>query len=261
MSKVPSLTLWTRGPEPSGVVQVDVELSGSWTPEAVEAIEGVISTFVEAGQRGAFSAPRVAPALSRVAGLGPAVLSGDVLSVQLELFSVDRRAFQCLRHMVATVYFGRAEPRHVQVRELGAEGLLTRTSMPLVTFDNEGDAYPQPRPSASSGFRVDWPDTEPSKFRVVLVEFSGTLVRSDFVELAGPVGAWGRLVEANAFSLPEVFPDEVECVVGQTVMFDRSTAQIEVPRFIGSEAAWDCLLCLLDAFSETKRKVVLVTVE
>ena len=70
------------------------------------------------------------------------------------------------------------------------------------------------------------------------------------------------MVEANAFSLPEAFPDEVDCLAGQTVMFDRYTAQIEVPRFIGSEAAWDCLLCLLDAFSARGgRPIARVTVE
>jgi len=261
MSKVPSLTLWATAGDPAGHVRVDIELSDPWSPETVDAVEGRIAALVEAGQRGGYPAVGVPPASSRLDALGPTALSGNTLSVLLSASSVDRRAYQYLRHMVASLDFGVAEPRHIQVREVAAQGLVTRTSMSLVTFDNEGAAYPQPRPSPACGFHVAWPDTDPSKFRVVLVEFGGALSRADFAELACPVEAWGALLEANAFSLPEAFPDEVECVAGQTVMFDRCTAQIEVPRFIGSEAAWDCLLCLLDAFSEQAKKIVTVTIE
>ncbi len=261
MSKVPSLVLWAAGSDPEGDVRVDIELSNPWSSEAVVDAEGGIAAFVEAGQRGGFPAVGVPPALSTLDALGPAVLSGNVLSVPLRVSSVDRRAFQFLRHMVAGFDFGEAEPRHIHVREVLAQGVLTRTAMPLVTYDNEGSAYPQPRPPPVCGFHVAWPDTDPSKFRVVLVEFAGALARADFTELGHPVEAWGALVEANAFSLPEAFPDEVECIAGQTVMFDRHTAQIEVPRFVGSEAAWDTLLCLLDAFSEQGKQIAQVTIE
>lgn len=261
MSKVPSLTLWAARSDPEGEVRVDIELSDPWSSEAVEAAEGCFAAFVEAGLRGGYPAVGVSPALSRLDALGPAVLSGNVLSVSLRVSSVDRRAFQFFRHMVAGFDFGGAEPRHIQVREVSAQGVLTRTTMPLVTYDNEGSAYPQPRLPPVCGFHVAWPDMDPSKFRVVLVEFAVALTRADFAELAHPVEAWGALVEANAFSLPEAFPDEVECIAGQTVMFDRHTAQIEVPRFIGSEAAWDTLLCLLDAFSEQEKQVVQVSIE
>jgi len=261
MSKVPSLTLWVAGSDPAGKVRVDIELSDPWSSEAVEATEERIAAFVETGKLGGYPAAGVSPALSRLDALGPSVLGGNVLSVLLGVSSVDRRAFQFLRHMVAGFDFGGVEPRHIQVREASGQGVLTRTAMPLVTYDNEGSAYPQPRPPPSCGFQVAWPDTDPSKFRVVLVEFAGALTHANFTELALPVEAWGALVEANAFSLPEAFPDEVECIAGQTVMFDRHTAQIEVPRFIGSEAAWDTLLCLLDAFSEQGKQIAKVTIE
>lgn len=256
MSKVPSLSLW-GDIDPTGPLHLVIELSEPWTPEWIAAVEARVDAFVAAGALGAFPSSRAQPGESTLLRVGAPVANGPVLAFALEATKVDGKAYQYLRHMIASLSFGEAEPRHVHVRER-SQAAPPRITLPLVGHDNEGSAYPARPPRRS--FPVVWDDTFTSKRRRVLVEVTRPLVRADFDRLADPVGAWGRMLEANAFSLPESYPDEVDCIMGQTTLFDTVTAQIEVPRYVGSEVAWDCLANLLEAFA-VQQPIGLVFIE
>jgi hypothetical protein len=61
------------------------------------------------------------------------------------------------------------------------------------------------------------------------------LRRDDFDRLAVPIGEWKSLVEAGAFALPFDHPSQVADVVGNTILFDPFTAEIETLRYRGSD--------------------------
>lgn len=152
-------------------------------------------------------------------------------------------------------------PSHSRARTR-VSGQVTNVSMGRVDFGNEDSAYPQPRPSSERGFPVVRSDAASLEFRTVSVEFAEALADADFNALSCFVDAWGALVQANAFALPSASSDEGGAsVAGQSLMPDRSAVRVEASAPVRSQGALDCLLCLLDALSETVRRVASVRVE
>ncbi len=257
MSRLAALTLWGR-PEPEGPLSISFELSQAWPPDVVAQIELIVRAFANVGEAGGYPRGGAAAMSSKLQLVAGPRCSGAVLEFELLADAVDGRAFQFLRHMAGRVEFRGAVLRRIQVRELRAVA-LSRLDMPLVDYANEGVAYPSPPPSYV--FPVDWSELTPSKFRRVLVEAGAKLERKHFDLLREPINRWARLLEGGAFALPCGHPDVLENVMGQLALFDATTAVIEVPVYLSSEVGWECLLNLLDAFSQRTLAIARVEID
>jgi hypothetical protein len=146
----------------------------------------------------------------------------------------------------------------ILVREI-RDGIRQEVELPLPDDLNEADVYPPV--SSELSFTVEWDDTVVSKGRRCLVEFQNPPGPFHVAGIAARASMWGDILEAGGYAMPLGLPHEIESIAGSISQFDEYTVEVEVARFMASEAAWDILLNLLDSYSRSASRIVMVTVE
>lgn len=243
MAKLPSLYLG-GSLDLRGDVIITCELSEAWDQASSAAVQGVMSDFVAAGNRGAYPSVGASPKASHLAQAGRPVVQGTSVRFSLMATSVDGRACQLLRHMVSRLDLGDAYVSRIDVHPPGGG---SPRMLPVIDDDNETDAYP-PAPDPCR-FAVEWSDDGGGKRRRVVVEFGAEIGGAEIDALKEPVDCWARLLERGAFAMPLGLPDDLDNVMGQVALFDAWSAEIEVPVYKSSEVGWNVLLNLLEATS------------
>jgi hypothetical protein len=240
-------------------LELVMSLSAGKGQEAASAVTALVERFVGAGRAGGYTLPSVAADRSRLELVPGVVVGSDQLTYRLEAKYVTGLAFQILRLMVGTVPGQSWAVGTILVRE-PRPGPLNRVELPLPDDENEDDVYPEM--SVSVPIAVDWVETQFSWSRRCLVEFASPVQPNQLQAVKDRVNLWWALVEARGFVLPTDFPiEEILSTLGDVTQFDEFTIEIAVDRFHASEAAWEVLVSLLDAYSRSGVPIVNVDVE
>lgn len=212
-----------------------------------ECLAEACAVLAQAGRLGAFPLSRHgrhAPDLSASATVR---IDDRQAGVLFAASNLDPKAFQCLRNMLGEL--ARLDVLlaaiRVTVRGSGGERVVR---VPEVDTANESVAYPACVVTPVD-FEFVWADSQFSKSRRVLLEFGAEPPRDLPARLAPWLQAWYRLLEMGAFSTPFGLPFETESQRGQLSLFDRTSYEISVSRYVSSEAGFRVLANMLAHFN------------
>ena len=255
--RIPSLVLSvSSAKEASFEVALDVPTSMDQSVHA--KLEYLVDIFAKTGERGGFADPNVRPDQSQlfVAGCDSSLSSG--FFCELKARSVDIRAFQLLRAMLARLRLHGIVVTRITVTELGQdERQQVELAEPVDT--NEYTIYPEM--SSRIGFAVAGEDSDFSKSRRCLVEMRHTVEATNVLGLGDWIKPWYMLLEAGAFAMPVGLPDETTSISGAVTIFDELTIEISIDRFQASESAFFVLINMIDAYAHQFMSVVRVIVD
>jgi len=255
--RLPALILsGTTGPKVGFDIRFDVD--GGAADAACKHLEELISIFVAAAAHGGFAPVNVPPSQSKLFVVSGKPNRSDMLSYVVAADSVDLRSFQFLRSMAARLDRHGLRVRRVTVIESGykEQGL---SEAPEPTESNEDKVYPEI--SSRSQVRVPREFLGFSKARRCLVELHQPVAASHVLGMADWIKPWYLLLEKGAFSMPVGFPDETDCIRGAVTLFDDLTVEISVDRFLATEAAWNVLVNMVDAYGNLSAPVARVIIE
>jgi len=249
----PSLSLAVSG-RSMIIYEVMLDLKISDAKNAIEKIESVMLLFVLVGAHGGLSIPSARPIQSRLT-----LLPNDAnLVSKLEGYFVDSRAFQLLRNMCSRLSLQNIAIKNITVLECGLKKDLL-SPVPVPSETNESDVYPEI--SSLIEFEVLWEQSEFSKSKRCLVEFTNPVDSTILSGLNEWIRPWYQLLEEGAFAMPLGSPDETESIRGTVNIFDEYTIEISIVRFQVSECAWNVLINMLEAYCTNSFKICRVIID
>ncbi len=161
--------------------------------------------------------------------------------------NVDATAFQFLRNMLGSLVTRSARLQRIRVLVEGA-GAASVERLPVIDDLNESHAYPRTWVTPDD-FELVWADSEFSKARRVLLAFGAPPPTDVAIKLQPYVLAWFGLLERGAFCAPYGLPFETESVGDGLSVFDETSYEISIRRFVASEAGFHVLANMLGHFS------------
>lgn len=212
-----------------------------------ELLAGACDAFAAAGAFGAYAlagntrheASMAASAIVRVGERQAGVL--------FSASNTDPKAFQFLRNMLGSLLARDARLERIRVTAQGGPaGHSVR--LPFVDEHNESVAYPATAITPSV-FGLTWNDSQFSKARRVMVEFREPPAADLPARLRPCLDAWFQLLEGGAFCAPFGLPFETESIGGALTLFDETSYEISITRFVASEAGFRVLANMLGHFS------------
>lgn len=255
--RLPSLVLSTSSaPEVSFEVALDV--STPVDQSVHEKLVSLVGLLAQVGEHGGFAGSGVSPSQSQMfVAPGDSAVSGG-FSCGLMANSIDIRAFQLLRNMLARLGLQGIDVTRIVVRELGQKEHRP-VDVPEPNEQNEYDVYPGI--SSNMGLKVEGEDSDFSKSRRCLVETRSPIEADHVLGIGDWIRPWYLLLEAGAFAMPVGPPDETDSFSGSVTIFDEVTAEISVDRFQASETAWNVLINMLEAYSCAKCPIAKVIID
>jgi hypothetical protein len=239
------------------LLDVVVNISESAAESPQEKIERVVQTFALAGARGGFADSGTRPdssSMSLVSGIG---FEPRKVSFKIRVERVDSGAFQTLRNMLTNLESGKFSISRIGVSD--PEKRSARPiSVPEITDENQEDLYPGL--SAATAVYVDWGSAGSSKSRRFLVELSQPPDAARVAALSDWIKPWLVMLESEAFGMP-FDVQESQSFVGSVTQFDEVTVELVIDRFMASEAAWNVLINMIDAFGRKRFPVSRVLID
>jgi hypothetical protein len=223
-------------------------------------LKDVCAAFALAGHFGAYARTVDSRHEATMAAAAPTRLSDLQVVVQLVASNLAPKAFQFLRNMLGNLVTVDAPVRSIRVSPRGASGEAPIARLPPVTQFNESSAYPDSAITPAV-FELVWSDSDFSKLRRVQVQFRSPPPVDLRVQLGPWVDAWYQLLELGAFSSPFGLPFETQSVRGELTLFDETSYEISVSRFIASEAGFRVLANMLGHFSRRVLPIAKVEID
>lgn len=226
---------------------------------AADLLTIACEAFAQAGALGAHAMPGNLRVEASMAALALADDDQRKAAMLFTASNCDPKAFQLLRNMLGALVEQDVRLERIRLTVEGSHGEQA-VLLPLVEELNESTAYAATAVTPAL-FDLVWSDSQFSKARRVLVEFPAPLPDDLPVRLSPYLDAWYRLVELGAFCAPFGLPFETESIRGRLCLFDDSSYEISVARFLGSEAGFRVLANMLGHFCRHELAVVSVEID
>jgi|GEM_PF-2862342 hypothetical protein len=215
-----------------------------------EVLAATCEAFAAAGALGGYAMAANTRQEAMMAASAIVRVSERQACMQFSAANTDPKAFQYLRNMLSMLVACDARLERICITAQGSQ--LTQSlpvRVPLVDERNESVAYPATAVTPEV-FDLVWSDSQFSKSRRVIVEFRQP-PPTDLPARLGPyVQAWFDLLEKGAFCAPFGLPFETESIGGRLSLFDETSYEISIARFVASEAGFRVLANMLGHFSK-----------
>jgi hypothetical protein len=242
---------------PSGSLNVVVDAAPSASDPKLSFVGEMLDDFVQAGSFGGYAHPTAEPERSNLIMHSSSSVQGG-LQYRLQSDSIDLRAFQVLRNMIARLQLDDIFATRLVVSDT-LTGDSKKITLPIPDEDNEDDVYPSV--PARPAFNIELDDIGPGRARRCVVECANPVEADQVLELERRVDSWFALLEDGGFALPIGHPAEEDCLRGAVCQFDEFSTEISVLCFRASEEAWNVLINILTAYSKLVAPVTSVVIE
>jgi hypothetical protein len=212
-----------------------------------EVLAGACEAFAMAGALGAYALAGNTRHEASMAASAIVRAGERQAGVLFTASNTDPKAFQFLRNMLGQVVACDARLDRIRVMAQG-EQATQPVRLPQVDERNESVAYPATAITPAV-FELIWSDSEFSKARRVMVEFREPPPADLPARLDPYLDAWFQLLERGAFSAPFGLPFETQSIGGALTLFDETSYEISIVRFLSSEAGFRVLANMLGHFS------------